>query len=211
MSAAESARLRDSGIVTPAWLYRPQLDPITDAVVWRVSAAAATPHPGEARDWRPAQVPASAITSMAQVATPPARAGRPDDVTLARLAQAVYSDGASLPSGWGEATSLDMRAIGVRSADLVAADSGFRARVYAEGTGADRRFVIAFRGSTSGRGDWISNGRQSAGLPSDHYRAALLVGQGLAQRRSAARVTLTGHSLAAGSRPRRRWRRGATP
>lgn len=170
------------------------------AIARRVTAATASPVIGEAQAWcplaTPTPTPAQSPVASA-VVSGSGRTAQPGDVTLARLAQAAYDDGATLPSGWREATSVDMRAIGVRAVDLSSRSSAYKARVYVEGDGPAARYVVAFRGSTSDRGDWISNGRQSAGLASDHYTRAMALGERLGAAR-APNVTITGHSLGGG-------------
>lgn len=200
-------------------------DRIDDAVARRVAAAAGATPSAEARDWAPPRAPepsnagqaarasagasapvaapASAPAAANITAAPPATSAPVDDITLARLAKAAYVDGAAPPAGWRAATGADLLAIGVRPADLVSPNSAFRARVYAQGGGdggggADARFVVAFRGSTRDGGDWITNGRQAAGLGTDHYTAALAVGRRIAASGAGDRVTLTGHSLGGG-------------
>jgi hypothetical protein len=123
-----------------------------------------------------------------------------DNKTLAALASDVY--GASAPGtvragNFREATPADLAKLGLTSADLISNNSAFRARVYVEGSGADARYVVAFRGSTSDKSDWISNAKQALGVESDHYQKALNIGKQLA-RSGVADVTLTGHSLGGG-------------
>lgn len=162
----------------------------------------------EARLWGSAPAPrerpdaALSATNPAAAQTRPAALtgmcmATPDTVTLARLSSDVYNAVGAPPEGWRVATPADLAAVGVRPTDLTSPVSGFRARVYAEGTGAATRYVVAFRGSTSDRSDWVSNGRQAAGLSTDHYARALQVGRliGLSGNRN---VTITGHSLGGG-------------
>jgi hypothetical protein len=121
----------------------------------------------------------------------------PDRLTLARLSDDVYNGKAAPPPGYRVANAGDLSALGLRQADLEPSNSSFRARVYVTGTGADTQYVVAFRGSTSDRRDWVSNAQQAAGLNSDHYSRALAVGRAIA-RNDDAHVTITGHSLGGG-------------
>lgn len=116
--------------------------------------------------------------------------------TQALLAQDVYADRANPPAGFRVATGADLNRLGINPATLENPASGFRARVYVEGSGANARYVVAFRGSQQ-LGDWIANGQQALGLPSDHYNRALQIGQSLARARGVD-VELVGHSLGGG-------------
>ena len=145
-----------------------------------------------------AQIPAIAERTVSQSGAVAAIQPRaPDALTHAELAKDVYNDIAAPPAGWRVATSGDMATIGVRPADLVSSASAFRARVYVTGNGADTQYVVAFRGSTSDKSDWINNFKQSAGIGTDHYRKALNLGRLIANS-GADNVTLTGHSLGGG-------------
>ena len=120
-----------------------------------------------------------------------------DPKTLAALASDVYKDLASPPPGFRKASDADLANIGLRASDLTSDKSAFRARVYVEGSGADAKYVVAFRGSTSDKTDWISNAKQALGVNSDHYTKALALGDKLA-RSGVDNITLTGHSLGGG-------------
>ena len=121
----------------------------------------------------------------------------PDSVTLANMAQDVYQTSASPPAGWRTASPDELASIGLRPSDLAPAGSPFFARVYTTGEGADKQYVVAFRGSTSDRRDWEANGKQAIGLSTPHYTAALAIGRKLAQA-GVTNVTMTGHSLGGG-------------
>jgi Protein of unknown function (DUF2974) len=121
----------------------------------------------------------------------------PSATTLALLSADVYRDAATPPAGYRVATEADLGKLGLNPQDLTSTQSAFRARVYVTGAGADQQFVVAFRGSTSDRSDWIANGRQAAGLETDHYSRALAIGRAVA-RNSDDPVTMTGHSLGGG-------------
>lgn len=121
----------------------------------------------------------------------------PDSVILANMAQDVYQSSASPPAGWRTASPEELASIGLRPSDLAPAGSPFFARVYTTGEGADKQYVVAFRGSTSDRRDWETNGKQAMGLSTPHYTAALSIGRKLAQA-GVTNVTMTGHSLGGG-------------
>lgn len=166
-----------------------------DASVVRAAEAVSDPI---ARAWQPQAVQAAGVPLQARVAGSPVhQASAPDVVTLAELSKAAYAEGAPLPSGWREASTAELRSIGVRPTDLASPTSAFRAHVYVTGEGASERFVVAFRGSTSDRSDWISNGAQAAGFKTDHYNRALVIGDRIA-RSGADNVTIAGHSLGGG-------------
>lgn len=115
---------------------------------------------------------------------------------LALLSADVYRDVAVPPAGYRVAVEGDLAKLGLKPSDLTSTQSPFRARVYVTGAGADARYVVAFRGSTSAA-DWRSNLQQGVGISSDHYRKALAIGSKLALA-SNANVTITGHSLGGG-------------
>lgn len=121
----------------------------------------------------------------------------PDSVTLANMAQDVYHNTASPPAGWRTASPEELASIGLRPSDLAPAGSPFFARVYTTGEGADKQYVVSFRGSTSDRRDWETNGKQAMGMSTPHYTAALSIGRKLAQA-GVTNVTMTGHSLGGG-------------
>jgi Lipase (class 3) len=150
----------------------------------------------EAIAWASVDSPKPPLQFAANAANP-AGTTSVDAKTLALLAADVYKTSATPPAGYRVATPGDLGALGLKPQDLTSTQSGFTARVYVKGSGADAEFVVAFRGSTSDKSDWISNLRQGIGLNSDHYSRALRIGQQLA-RSGNARVTLTGHSLGGG-------------
>jgi Lipase (class 3) len=158
----------------------------------QMDAKAGTPNP--AAIMQTAQVAQERLGPVAVAANAPTP---PNSATLAQLANAAYSPTSVLPAGFRPADAADLSILGLRQADLAPSNSAFRAEVYVTGTGADTQYVVAFRGSTSDRRDWISNGQQAAGLNSDHYSRALAVGRALA-RNEAVPVTITGHSLGGG-------------
>ncbi len=116
--------------------------------------------------------------------------------TLALMANDVYNAKAVPPPGFREATASDLSALRLTPTDLTSANSTFMARVYVSGTGADAKYVVAFRG-TQGNSDWLSNAKQAFGVSSDHYQKALTIGDAIA-RSGNQNVTLTGHSLGGG-------------
>jgi Protein of unknown function (DUF2974) len=148
--------------------------------------------------WNKSESFAPTPATLANAAVPAATAGTITDTrTLALLSADVYRASASPPAGYRVASATDLGALGLKPGDLTSTQSGFTARVYVTGTGAGARYVVAFRGSTSDRTDWISNLQQSAGVRSDHYNRALALGERIA-RSGNSNVTLTGHSLGGG-------------
>jgi hypothetical protein len=143
-------------------------------------------------DWRPHSTPGTQSP-----ATPPplSRTDTARAQEAALLAADVYNDPPTPPAGFRVADRDDLDALGLTQAQLEQPGSSFRARVYVTGSGDDTRYVVAFRGSTSGE-DWRNNFEQGTGNPSESYNKALAIGQRLA--RSDAEVTLTGHSLGGG-------------
>jgi hypothetical protein len=123
-------------------------------------------------------------------------AGNVDRKTLALMAADVYKTRPVPPPGFREANANDLKAINLKPTDLSSKTSAYFARVYVSGSGADTKYVVAFRGSTSDKGDWIANGRQALGNSTDHYDKAQTIGQKLTS--SKANVTITGHSLGGG-------------
>jgi hypothetical protein len=119
-----------------------------------------------------------------------------DRNTLALMANDVYSAKAVPPPGFREANASDLSALKLNASDLTSGNSTFQARVYVIGTGADAKYVVAFRG-TEGKSDWIANAQQAFGKSSDHYSKALNIGQQIAISGNQ-NVTLTGHSLGGG-------------
>jgi hypothetical protein len=116
---------------------------------------------------------------------------------LALMASDVYNSGDQVapPPGYRVASSADLQAIGLNANDL-AGNSGFRARVYVNGSGANAEYVVSFRGTQSS-GDWATNARQALGANTDHYQRALQIGDKVA-RSGNDNVTFTGHSLGGG-------------
>lgn len=123
----------------------------------------------------------------------PASTARTQESAL--LAADVYRDTPAPPPGFRVASSADLATLGITPQQLEVPGSSFRARVYATGEGNSTRYVVAFRGSSSGE-DWRNNFQQAAGGNSQSYAKALAIGERLA--RSDASVTVTGHSLGGG-------------
>jgi Protein of unknown function (DUF2974) len=148
--------------------------------------------------WANNESPVPPPAFLANAQRPAAAAATITDTrTLALLSADVYRASAIPPAGYRVASATDLGALGLRPSDLTSTQSGFTARVYVTGTGAGAQYVVAFRGSTSDKTDWISNLQQSAGVRSDHYNRALALGERIA-RSGNANVTLTGHSLGGG-------------
>jgi hypothetical protein len=146
---------------------------------------------------QPESVSASTINAARPVVTAAAAGAVTDTRTLALLSADVYRASATPPAGYRVASATDLGALGLRPSDLTSTQSGFTARVYVTGTGSGAQYVVAFRGSTSDKTDWLSNLQQSAGIRSDHYNRALALGERIA-RSGNSNVTLTGHSLGGG-------------
>ena len=113
----------------------------------------------------------------------------------ALLAADVYRDTPVPPAGFRVADAQDLAKLNLKPGFLEQPGSSFRARVYVTGTGADARYVVAFRGSASGE-DWKNNFQQAAGTNSESYAKALTIGVRLAH--SGESVTICGHSLGGG-------------
>jgi hypothetical protein len=156
--------------------------PDRERVAW---GAAPTPTPVQA-----AAPVSTAATAVAE------KAGASDALTLARLAQDVYLDVASPPSGYRVASEAELALLGVTPAMLATQPNGYRARAYVTGSGDTARVVIAFRGSSEA-GDWAANARQAVGANSFHYARALDIGRMVAAS-GASNVVFTGHSLGGG-------------
>lgn len=173
------------------------LDPVGQSTL---SVRAAEPPRAEtftsdyAADWR-----APSTGAAPQVAAAPA-APR-SDPTIAQVKEAaalsadVYNDTAAPPPGFRVASQADLARLNLTPDMLERPGSSFRARVYATEEGGTTRYVVAFRGSSSGE-DWRNNFQQGFGFGSESYAKALLVGERLA--RSDANVSITGHSLGGG-------------
>ncbi len=147
-----------------------------------------------AADWSaPRTGPAPAIAQAAAAPRADPTAAQVREASL--LSADVYNDVASPPPGFRVASEADLRELNITTDMLERPGSSFRARVYATGEGADTRYVVAFRGSSSGE-DWRNNFQQGFGLGSESYAKALLIGERLS--RSDANVSITGHSLGGG-------------
>lgn len=164
-----------------------------------IRATAAEPAASRyAADWAAPAVPARAAPPAA-----PARDAEGGSIAAstartresALLAADVYRDTPAPPAGFRVAGDADLARLNIRPEMLERAGSSFRARVYATGEGEQTRYVVAFRGSSSGE-DWKNNFQQAAGAGSESYAKALAIGERLS--RSDASVTITGHSLGGG-------------
>jgi len=173
------------------------LDPVGSAAFQPVTAEPPTRDMAESRyaaDW---SAPAGTAAAAAP-ASPAAPRGDPSAAQVqeaAKLSADVYNDTASPPPGFRVANEADLRALNLTPDMLERPGSSFRARVYATEEGGDPRYVVAFRGSSSGE-DWRNNFQQGFGLGSESYAKSLLIGERLA--RSDANVSITGHSLGGG-------------
>jgi hypothetical protein len=146
--------------------------------------------------WATAESP-TPPPSFAANAANPAASRIADTRALALISADVYRASATPPAGYRVASATDLGALGLKPSDLTSTQSGFTARVYVTGADAGARYVVAFRGSTSDKSDWITNLRQGAGIRSDHYSRALAIGERVA-RSGNANVVITGHSLGGG-------------
>ncbi len=115
----------------------------------------------------------------------------------AQMAEHVYGRG-DLPPGVSTVTDAgELRALNLTPEML---DRGaFHAEVYRNGPAGSGDYTIAFRGSGPTRaGDWVSNGLQGLGLPSNHYARALEIGKSIARVDPSINVDFVGHSLGGG-------------
>jgi hypothetical protein len=114
----------------------------------------------------------------------------------AQMAEHVYGRG-ELPKGTHPVTDAgELARLNLTPAML---DRGaFHAEVYATGSGADRAYTVAFRGSGGRAGDWVSNALQGIGLPSNHYARALEIGRAISRVDASVPVEFVGHSLGGG-------------
>lgn len=114
----------------------------------------------------------------------------------AQMAEHVYGRGA-LPEGTRAVTDpAELARLNLEPAML---DRGaFHAEVYATGNAGSEAYTIAFRGSGGRAGDWVSNGLQGLGLPSNHYARALEIGRSISRVDPAIDVDFVGHSLGGG-------------
>lgn len=149
----------------------------------------------EILNWAAPRAPMPQL-AQASRAAPTVGGTNVDRNTLALMASDVYNAKAVPPPGFREATASDLNALRLKPTDLTSANSTFMARVYVSGTGADAKYVVAFRG-TQGNSDWLSNAKQAFGVSSDHYDKAMKIGDKIA-RSGNENVTLTGHSLGGG-------------
>lgn len=114
----------------------------------------------------------------------------------AQMAEHVYGRGA-LPEGTRAVTdSSELARLNLEPAML---DRGaFHAEVYASGAPGAEAYTVAFRGSGGRAGDWVSNGLQGVGLPSNHYARALEIGRSISRVDPSIQVDFVGHSLGGG-------------
>ena len=114
----------------------------------------------------------------------------------AQMAEHVYGRG-TLPAGTRAVTDAgELAKLNLEPAML---DRGaFHAEVYATGTAGQEAYTVAFRGSGGRAGDWVSNGLQGLGLPSNHYARALEIGRSISRVDPSIQVDFVGHSLGGG-------------
>ena len=130
------------------------------------------------------------LAQLNNTAPPP-----PSRLELAQMAQAAYNE-IGPPQGWSEATATQLAEIGLTPDMLASPTSEFYAEVYVKEINGQTSYTVAFRGTQS-QSDWVANGRQGVGLPTDHYNRALEIGENLVVPQGA-RVSITGHSLGGG-------------
>ncbi|MFV0463210.1 MAG: Mbeg1-like protein [Nostocoides sp.] len=131
---------------------------------------------------------------------------QPIDRTVWRLAWYSYGDHApwsdaawapapqpDLPQGWTRVPDTGLYAPSDDANPAQDRSSGFRAMVFVE---ADEHVVIGFRGTDS-RKDWVANGEQLLGHPTEQYAEAMALARTALARRGR-RVVFTGHSLGGG-------------
>lgn len=128
--------------------------------------------------------------------TTSATAGRepqPIDRELALINADVYSSVGSRVGRWSPVPDEELLSLGISPRHFVDERSGFRARLYADGTG---RYVLAFCGTNEGR-DWRTNIRQGIGLSAQQYEQAVELTADV-NRAAGDRLVVTGHSLGGG-------------
>lgn len=128
----------------------------------------------------------------------PAAREIPPEVLHARAEMAGYVYGrGTLPAGTRQVT--DASELARLNLDSTMLDRGaFHAEVYATGAGGSEAYTVAFRGSGGRVGDWVTNGQQGLGLPSNHYAQALEIGRSIARADPTLDVSFVGHSLGGG-------------
>ncbi|KQT34995.1 hypothetical protein ASG29_02340 [Sphingomonas sp. Leaf412] len=146
-----------------------------------------------------------ALRAANDIAPPVVPNGRPTIVpdvppsplhARAQMAEYVYGRG-ELPVGTTKvADAAELRRLNLTPQML---DRGaFHAEVYRSGEAGAEAYTIAFRGSGGRAGDWVSNGLQGVGLPSNHYARALEIGRAISRTDASIPVEFVGHSLGGG-------------
>lgn len=142
-----------------------------------------------ASDITPPALPGGRATIMPDVPPSPLHA-------KAQMAEHVYGRGA-LPEGTTRVA--DAAELGRLNLTPQMLDRGaFHAEVYRSGAPGAESYTIAFRGSGGRAGDWVSNGLQGVGLPSNHYARALEIGRAISRTDASIPVEFVGHSLGGG-------------
>jgi hypothetical protein len=148
---------------------------------------------------------APGLRAANDIAPPALPSGRPTIVpdvppsplhAKAQMAEHVYGRGA-LPEGTTRVA--DAAELGRLNLTPQMLDRGaFHAEVYRSGAPGAESYTIAFRGSGGRAGDWVSNGLQGVGLPSNHYARALEIGRAISRTDASIPVEFVGHSLGGG-------------
>lgn len=138
---------------------------------------------------------------------------QPFDVTLSKLATAVYGTRGGPPEGWAAVSDQDLQARGIQDpvawrqqflgdgAQTTAQE--FKAEVYSDGNGS---YVLSYRGTAEGAADWQNNFRQGTGLKTDPVdkfsgtavNTAVEFDRVFGQGATADNLAITGHSQGGG-------------
>ena len=133
-----------------------------------------------------------------------------DEVEKMRCAKQVYIDNdpnapadlkTGAPIGFTKATPEQLADMGLTQKMLTPPDSDFKSAVYMKdpavwGDDMEPPTIVAFRGSTPAKEDWVNNFHQDADMDAPYYRNAVQIGNALAK--SDADAELVGHSLGGG-------------
>ena len=92
--------------------------------------------------------------------------GRQIDVDLMRMSTAVYGDGEVDLCGWTMLDDAQLQAAGMDPGKLDVPGSQFRAEVFSDGQG---NYVLAYRGTSDGAADWLTNFAQGTGQYTDEF------------------------------------------
>ncbi len=138
------------------------------------------------------------VPQLRPAALPVARADLPPEILHARaqMAEYVYGRGV-LPAGARQVEdAAELARLNLTPAMLN--KGAFHAEVYATGASGGEAYTVVFQGSNGQVGDWVTNGLQGVGLPSNHYARALEIGKAIGRVDPAVDVGFVGHSLGGG-------------